>query len=87
MNYYMAKSFIETQRRDFKKADGIRFIYKGYEYELRYEGGFGDFFGIYRREQGRRNFKYFDGFTGVECASANEVEEKFHTTVCNSKTK
>ena len=87
MNYYMAKSFIETQRHEFKKADKLRFIYKGYEYELRYEGGFGDFFGIYRREQGRRNFKYFDGFSGVECASANEVEEKFQAVVCKSNTK
>ena len=31
MNYYMAKSVIETQRRDFKKVDGVRFNYKGYD--------------------------------------------------------
>ena len=76
MTYAMAKIILEGQHKALKKVNGTRFTSKGYEYEIRYEGGFSSFVGIYRRLVGKRNFKYFSGFGAYEYGNAAEVMSK-----------
>ena len=73
MTYAMAKVILENQYNALKKVNGTRFMYKGYEYKVMFEGGFSYFVGIYRRFVGKRNFKYFDGFGAYDCHNAKEV--------------
>lgn len=76
MTYAMAKIILEGQHKALKKVDGTRFMHKGYEYKVVYEGGFSSYVGIYRRLVGKRNFKYFSGFGAYECGDASEVMSK-----------
>ncbi len=76
MDINVARALIQIQDRRISKLDGKRFIYKGFEYEFRFEGGFACFVGVYRRQIGRRNFKYFDGEGCWDCHTAEEAVKK-----------
>lgn len=59
MNYSSAKTFVNNQLKSLRKLNDMRFAWKGYEYKLMCEGNWiCPTIGIYRREIGRRNFKY-----------------------------
>lgn len=73
MNYEQAVAFLRSQGRNLRKINNVRFIHKGYEYRLKYEGGFAAFVSIERREVGRRNFKYYSGFGAYHCWNAGEA--------------
>ena len=73
MNYEQAVAFLGAQERNLRKINNVRFMHKGYEYRLKYEGGFAAFFAIERREVGKRNFKYYKGFGAYHCWNAQEA--------------
>ena len=76
MDISIARVIVASQNKRISKLDGQRFIHKGYEYEIRYEGGFATFVALYRREVGRRNFKYFKGEGCYDCYGAATALEK-----------
>ena len=61
MTTIQAFDIIEMQRRDFRKLHNKKFTRGNYEYRIRYEGGFAEFFAIQRREIGAHKFKYYGG--------------------------
>ena len=70
MNYNEAVAFLKVQDRSIRKINGVRFVHNGFEYRMKYEGGFASFVAIERREVGKRNFKYFKGFGAYNCWDA-----------------
>lgn len=81
MTYETARAVLNAQERSLKKVNDFRFTYKGYEYKIVYEGGFAAFIGIYRREIGKRNFKYFSGFGAYHCWTVGQVLDKVKVEV------
>lgn len=79
MTIMEARTVIEMQERNFRQLHNTKFVHGNYEYRIRYEGGFSAFFAIQRREIGKRNFKFFGGFSaadmGTNFAVINEVAE------------
>ena len=73
MTYKEAVAFLGMQDRSIRKINGVRFVYDGYEYRMRYEGGFAAFVSIERREVGKRNFKYYKGFGAYNCWNSREA--------------
>lgn len=82
MTYENAKALIGIQERGIRKIDGVRFEHKGFEYRLTYEGGFAAFVRIDRRQVGKRNFKYYNGFGAYNYWKAEQVMEKVKELVC-----
>ena len=76
MTYENARVLLASQDRSLRKVNNTRFVHGKYEYKILYEGGFAAFVGIYRREVGKRNFKYWNGFGAYHCSSATEVLDK-----------
>lgn len=76
MDINVARALVQIQDRRISKLNGLRFTHKGYEYEIRFEGGFACMVSLYRRELGRRNFKYFDGAGCWDCHTAEEAVKK-----------
>ena len=70
MNIQTARGIINMQNARIKTLHGTRFIHGRYEYEVRYEGGFATFVSLWRRELGKRNFKYFRGEGCYDCIGA-----------------
>ena len=64
---------IRTQRENLKKAHNSRFIANGNEYRITYSGGLAEFFAIYGRRVGERNFKYIDGFSAYKFYTKEQV--------------
>ena len=73
MTYAYAKALVGAQERNIKKVNGVRFTYKGYEFRVKYMGGFAAYVGIDYREVGTRNFKYFGGVGGYKYWTAQAV--------------
>ena len=70
MDYFFAKSFISSQLKNLSKLNDKRFGWKGYEYKLMCEGSWlCPTVGIYRREIGKRNFKYCTLVDVTGCSS------------------
>lgn len=82
MTYENAIRFINAQERAIRKVNDTRFTFKGFEYKIVYEGGFAAFVGIYRREVGKRNFKYFHGFSAAHCLTVGQVLDKAKEVIC-----
>lgn len=76
MSITTARTVIGLQNQRIKSLHGLRFKHKGYEYEVRYEGGFATFVSLYRREIGKRNFKWFNGEGCYDCWTAKQAWEK-----------
>lgn len=80
MNINTAHAIIDYQNSRIRTLNGKRFKYNGFEYELRYEGGFASIVSLWRREIGRRNFKYFKGAGCYDCIGAatafNKLKER-----------
>lgn len=76
MNYITACNLLAYQRQRIRKVDNVRFIYGKHEYRLTYRGGFAEYIGIDRREIGKRNFKYYDGFGAYNLMSAKSAIEE-----------
>lgn len=81
MTYENARAIVNAQDRSLKKVNDFRFTLKGYEYKVMYEGGFTAFVGIYRRQIGKRNFKYFTGFGAFDCWTVGQVLDKVKAEV------
>lgn len=73
MNYNEAVAFLSQQERNLKKVNNTRFEKDGYEYRIKYEGGFAAFVAIERRQIGKRKFEYFTGFGAHHCWNVGEV--------------
>ena len=73
MTYETAKSLICAQERSLKKVDGFKFSYKGYDFRVKYFGGFSAYIGIDYRQSGKRNYKYFGGIGGYKYLSAYDA--------------
>lgn len=59
MNILTAKNIINTQVKNFRKLNNVRFIKGGREYRLNYDNGwFAPMISIYYREIGKRKFQY-----------------------------
>ena len=84
MTFAEAMNIVKTQRRCFRKINGLRFFEDAYEYRIRYEGGFAEFFILERRKIGKRNFKYFEGTGAYDCMSADDVIAKLTALVKKS---
>ncbi len=76
MNIKTAYGIVAMQNARVRTLNGLRFTHKGYEYEIRYEGGFSLFVSLYRREIGKRNFKYYKGRGCYDCIGAATALEK-----------
>ena len=76
MRIETARGIIGLQNARIRTLNKKRFEHKGYEYEIRYEGGFAAFVSLYRREIGKRNFKYFNGTGCYECIGAADAFKK-----------
>ena len=76
MNIKTAYGIITMQNERIRTLHGKRFTHKGYEYEIRYEGGFASFVSLYRRQVGKRNFKYFNGEGCYDCIGAATALDK-----------
>ena len=75
MSYAHARVILAAQDRAVSKINGYRFLHGEYEYRLCYEGGFTCFISIERRQVGKRNFKWFHGYSAASCSSAEEALE------------
>lgn len=76
MDIKTARAIIGIQERRIRSLNNRKFTYGGYEYEIRYEGGFAVIVSLYRREIGRRNFKYYRGIGCYDCGSADEALQR-----------
>lgn len=76
MNIKTAYGIVAMQNERIRSLNGKRFTHKGYEYEIRWEGGLTAFVSLYRREIGERNFKYFAGDGCYDCIGAATAWEK-----------
>lgn len=76
MNINTAYGIIAGQTDRIRTLHGKRFEHKGYEYEIRYEGGFAAIVALYRRVLGRRNFKYFTCVGCYDCFGVHSAFEK-----------
>lgn len=73
MTYKDAVILLGTQERNLRKINGTRFIHNGYEYRIKWFGGFAAYVGVDRRQIGKRNFKYFSGIGAFNLRSCEEV--------------
>lgn len=73
MTYASAVRFLEQQDKSLRKVNGVKFIQDGYEYRLKYEGGFASFVAVERRRVGSRNFLYFTGYGAYHCRDSKEA--------------
>lgn len=62
MSLVRCRELIAYQEKSLKKVNGLRFFNCGYEYKVVWEGGITCFVSLWRREIGKRNFKYYHGF-------------------------
>lgn len=76
MNYSTARILLDWQNRQVRNINGIRLYGPGYEYRIRYEGGFAAFVCIERRQEGRRKFQYFSGISAAHCMNAADALEE-----------
>lgn len=70
MTYENAKALISAQERSLRKVNGFTFSYKGYDFRVKYFGGFAAYIGIDYRQTGKRNYKYFGGIGGYKYLSS-----------------
>lgn len=76
VTYCEAVALLGAQEKKLKKVNGVRFVHDGYEYRVKYEGGFAAFVSIERRPVGKKNFKYFAGVGAYDCWTVGEVMER-----------
>lgn len=76
MDVRTAYSIVRGQNERIRALHGKRFVHKGYEYEVRYEGGFATMVSLYRRQVGKRNFKWFTTEGCYDCLGAATAFEK-----------
>ena len=76
MDVATAYAIVRSQNLRIRKLHGEKFVHNGYEYRIMYEGGFATFVSLYRREVGKRNFKYYKGTGCYDCIGAAEAFEK-----------
>ena len=75
MTYENALVIIGAQNKNLRKIDNVRFTHNGYEYRITYQGGFGCYVAIDRRQIGKRNFKYFAGIGAYHCMTCGQAME------------
>ena len=75
MDYNYAVRLLETQDRNIRRINGVRFFRNGYEYRLTYKGGFANYVAIDRRQNGKRNFQYYGGIGAYHCMNAVQAYE------------
>ena len=73
MTYEYAVRLLSAQDRNVRKVNNTRFVKDGYEYRVKYMGGFAAYVAIDRRRVGTRNFKYFGGVSAAHCWTVGEV--------------
>lgn len=73
MTYEYAVRLLQAQDRHIRKVNNTRFIENGYEYRVKYMGGFASYVAIDRRRIGTRNFKYYGGVSAVHCWTVGDV--------------
>lgn len=61
MQIIKSKEIRVGQRHELRHVDGLRIIHEGYEYRIKYDGTHSIIPTVIidRRENGKRNFKYF----------------------------
>ena len=81
MTYNEAISILGAQERNLRKIKDVRFTHDGYEYRVRYEGGFAAFVSIDRRQIGKRIFEYYTGFGAYDCWTVSQVLDRAKSEV------
>lgn len=83
MNINTAHAIIDYQNSRIRTLNGKRFKYNGFEYEIRYGGGQANFVALWRREVGKRNFKYSGGVGCYDCIGAASAFNKLKVIITN----
>ena len=73
MTYKEAVAFLGAQERNIRKVNNVRFIHDGYEYRLKYVGGFAAYVAVDRRKVGAHRFGYFGGVGAYNCWTVEDV--------------
>jgi hypothetical protein len=73
MTYKNAVAILDMQNKNIRKINNYRFEQDGYEYRIKFEGGFAAFVAIERREVGRRKFQYYSSISAANCWNVDEV--------------
>ena len=76
MTIESARRIIADQHARIRTRNKKRFEHDGYEYEIRYEGGFTEFVSLWRRQIGKRYFTYYKGCGCWDCHGAASAMEK-----------
>ena len=85
MTHDMAVSVAKFQIGEVKKVNGSRFFSNGYEYKVKYEGGFSMFASVWKRPVGKRNFKYCCGMGLYHCVNSIQALHKLIDLVTEGK--
>ena len=67
MNISTAMAILSIQDKSLRKANNKRLKYGNHEYRIRYNPGFAPTITIERRENGKRNFKYYELVDVSDC--------------------
>lgn len=81
MTYSTAVKILDAQDRNIRKVNNLRFVQDGYEYRVKYIGGFSSYVAIDRRRCGTRNFQYFGGVGAYNCWTVGEVMDLVYKEV------
>lgn len=81
MNLNFARAVLAMQDKTMRGIHGRRIFEGGYEYRLTYCPGFAPTVKVDRREQGKRNFKWFTTVDVVECMTASDAMYKVVETI------
>ena len=73
MTYKEAVTLLDMQDRNLRKVNNVRFVEDGYEYRVKYMGGFASYIAIDRRKLGARRFNYFGGVGAYNCWNVEEA--------------
>ena len=73
MTYKEAVALIGEQERNLRKVNNTLFEHDGYEYRVKYVGGFAAYVAIDRRKIGARKFGYFGGVGAYNCWTVGDV--------------
>lgn len=76
MNLNFARAVLAMQDKTMRGIHDRRIFEGGYEYRLTYCPGFAPTVKVDRREQGKRNFKWFTTVGVVECLTASDAMYK-----------
>ena len=74
MNILTARNIINSQTKNFRKLNDVRFFEGGREYRLNYDNGWlAPMISVYCREIGKRKFRYLFGVNVTHIMSAEKA--------------